>query len=741
MTLLGTPVDRVDGQLKVTGGAPYAGDVAVPGMVHAVLVLSTVASGRITSIDSLDAARMPGVLAVMSHLNAPRLPDGGKAGVNPPAGRVLSLLQDDVVHYDRQPVALVVAESLDQATDAAARVLVSYQVTAAQLDFNEAKLNAHAPTKVNTGPTDSARGSFANGPAGGGPAAASAASVSEVYTTPVEHHNPMEPHATVAVWQGDQLTLHDATQYISGCRTTVAKTLGLAPDRVRTVCPYVGGGFGCKGSTWSHVVLAAIAARQVGRPVKLVVQRPQMFGFVGCRPRTEQHLTLGAAQSGEFVNLEHESFSHTSMIEDFTEPAAVQSRILYSCPNVRTTHRLVQLNVETPTFQRAPGHATGTFALESAIDELSYRLNLDPLELRLRNEPAEDPDKKLPWSSRALRACYRSGAQAFGWGARKPAPGSMREGRDLVGWGYATATYPANRSAAQAIAKLTQDGMVVVQCGTQDLGTGTYTVMAQVAADALGFPLDRVRAVLGDSRFPEAPVSGGSQSTASVTPAVQAAALALRQKIIDLAIADQSSPVFKAPAHEVVIEAGSVGLRSASRREPVAAALARSGGREIVAEADADPGEIKKHYSLHSFGAVFVEVRVDRELRIIRVPRVVGRYSVGRLLNTKTGRSQLLGGVVWGLGMGLMEETVTDARNGRVVNANLAEYHVPTNADIGSIDVDAVPEFDSIIDPLGARGIGEIGITGVAAALANAVYHATGVRVRSLPITLDKILV
>jgi xanthine dehydrogenase YagR molybdenum-binding subunit len=721
MELIGAAIERVDGPLKVTGKAPYSADVVLPRMTHAVLVLSTIPSGQITTLDSTEAERMPGVILVMSHRNAPRLPQGGKAGVKPPAGRVLSLFQDDLVHYNRQPIALVVAETLDQAESAATRVRVGYAPGASRLDFTAGKASAHAPAKINNDPADSARGSFARQPGKPPAPGQSAARVAATYRTSIEHHNPMEPHATVAQWRDDQLTLYDATQFISGCRTTVAKTLGLAPDQVRVVCPYVGGGFGCKGSAWSHVPLAAIAAREVGRPVKLVLSRDQMFGFVGCRPLTEQEFSVSAAQSGEFDSIRHDVFSHTSMIEDFSEGAAVQTRILYDCPNLETRHRLVSLNVATPTFQRAPGHATGTFALESGLDELAYQLGMDPIALRLRNEPAVDPESKLPWSSRSLRACYASGAKAFGWGARKPEPRSMRDGAELVGWGYATATYPANRSPASAVARLTPDGVVVIQCGTQDLGTGTYTIMAQVAAQTLGFPLDRVRVELGDSRLPEAPVSGGSQSAASVTPAVQAAATALREKLIAFATGGDSWPLHHPAA--------------------IAAALARNGGGEIVAVGSAEPGDAKKHHSLHSFGAVFVEVRVDPELSIIRVPRVVARYSVGRLLNETTGRSQLLGGVVWGIGMALMEESVLDSRYGRIVNANLAEYHVPTNADIGSIDVDVVPEFDPCIDPLGARGIGEIGITGVAAAIANAVYHATGVRVRQLPITLDKLLV
>lgn len=731
MDLIGAGIDRVDGRLKVTGKAAYSGDFALPRMAHAVMVLSTIPNGRIQSIDTSRAERMAGVLLIMTHQNAAKLPDGGRAGVDPPAGRVLSLLQDDSVHYNRQPIAVVVAETLDQAADAAAHVKVDYAEQPAALNFQAALPSAHAPPKVNQEPTDSDRGNQPLQPF---------ASVEAVYTTPMEHHNPMEPHATLAKWQGDQLTLYDTTQYISGCQTTVSKTLGIPKEHVHVVCPFVGGGFGCKGSVWSHVVLAAMAARQCGRPVKLILERPQMFGPVGGRPRTEQHLAVSADSGVHFSGFRHEVFSHTSTFEDFTEPSALQTRMQYSCPNVKTSHRLVQLSVGTPTFQRAPGEATGTFALESAVDELAYKLKLDPVELRRRNEPARDEDKNLPWSSRRLLACYDAGARAFDWAARSPEPRSMRHGREWVGLGMATATYPANRSAASARAKLSRDGILTVQSGTQDLGTGTYTIMTQVAAQTLGFPTSRVRFELGDSLYPQAPVSGGSQSAASVAPAVQAAVADLRQQLLRLAVADQSSPVFGAPLEEVILEEGALGRRGQARREPVEATLARSGGRDLEAEATAKPGEEKKQFSMHSFGAVFVEVRVDPELGIIRVPRIVARYDVGRLLNAKTGRSQLLGGVVMGVGLALMEESVLDERNGRIVNANLAEYHVPTNADIGIIDVDVVQDIDPHIDPLGARGIGEIGITGVAGAIANAVYHASGLRIRELPITLDKLL-
>ena len=547
MSLIGAPVDRVDGRVKVTGSAVYSGDVDLPRLAHAVLVLSTVSSGRIATLDTAAALHMPGVLAVLTHLNAWRLPQGGRAGVNPPAGRVLTLLQDDVVHFNRQPVAVVVAESLDQAAAAARRVTVGYAVEPATLDFDQARSSAHAPEKVNQESTDSERGQI--------PADAFA-KVEAVYTTPMEHHNPMEPHATVAQWQGDKLTLYDATQYVSGCQGTIAKTLGIPRDDVRVICPYVGGGFGCKGSTWAHVPLAAMAARQVARPVKLVLERPQMFGPVGGRPQTEQHLMMSADETRRLSGIRHDVFSHTSMIEDFTEPSALQTRMLYDCANVKTAHRLVRLSVGTPTFQRAPGEASGTFALESAIDELAYRLKVDPLELRRRNEPAIDQDKGLPWSSRKLLECYSQGAEAFRWSLRNPEPGSMSAGRYKVGLGMATATYPANRSPAAASATLSADGTLIVRSGTQELGTGMYTIMTQLAAETLGFPLERVRFELGDSRFPQAPVSGGSQSTASVAPAVQAAVVELRRELIALAIADAGSPAFGAAPDERPDRAG-----------------------------------------------------------------------------------------------------------------------------------------------------------------------------------------
>ncbi|MDR3671325.1 MAG: xanthine dehydrogenase family protein molybdopterin-binding subunit [Holophaga sp.] len=725
MTSTGQPVDRVDGRAKVTGGARYAAEHTLPGLLHAVLVTSTVAHGRIATIHTARAERMRGVALVMTHLNAPRLQPGHH----------LNLLQDDQVMYNNQPVALVLADTLEHAQDAARAVMIAYAAAPAALDFDLGKTSTHPPEAVLGTAPDTARGD----PAGGWDAAV--ARVDAVYTTPMEHHNPMEPHATIAHWDGQRLTLYDSTQYVSGARRTVSGILGIPAEQVQVLSPFVGGGFGCKGRTWSHVLLAAMASRQTGRPVKLVLERSQMFGMVGHRPLTEQRLRLGAAAGGRLTAVRHEVLASTSFLEDWIEPSALITRMLYASDSQQTSHRLVRLHHGTPTYMRAPGKSSGSFALECAMDELAYAAKLDPIALRLLNHADRNPENGLPWSSKSLRQCYAAGAERFGWARRNPAPRSMRDGRWLVGWGMATATYPANRSAANASARYLADGTALVQSGSQDLGTGTYTVMSQIAADGLGVPLDKVRFELGDSSLPEAPVSGGSQSVASVGPAVRAASLAAREQLVALAVADPRSPLHGAAPEEAVVELGWMFRKSEpGRREAIAAFLARRGGQPVAATSRSAPGAERQTHSLNSFGAIFAEVRVDPDLGSITVPRMVGAYGVGRLMNSKTAHSQLMGGMVMGLGMALLEKTELDPRTGRAVNGNLAEYHVPVNADIGSIDIIVVDEADPYINSLGAKGVGEVGIVGVAAAIGNAVYHATGRRIRDLPITLDQLL-
>jgi xanthine dehydrogenase YagR molybdenum-binding subunit len=525
----------------------------------------------------------------------------------------------------------------------------------------------------------------------------------------------MEVHSTIASWDGDKLTLYESTQGITSVRNSVAKQFGIPQQNVRVVAYFTGGGFGSKGGPWSHEPLAAMAAREVQRPVKLVLTRRQMFGPVGGRPRTVQRVALGASGDGTLTATRHTSTSNTSTLEDWIEPALNQTRILYACPNLETQYDVVRINVGSPTFQRAPGESTGTYAIESAMDELSYALKMDPVELRLKNYAERDPETGKPWSSKSLRECYRVAADAFGWSKRNPRPRSMRDGNWLVGYGMATATYPARRQQAASTARLLPDGRIWVRAGTQEIGCGTYTSMSQIAADALGVPVERIRFELGDTNMPENPASTGSVTAASTGSSIHDTAVALRGKIEQLAPGGLSS-------------------------NSVADIIAKNGGQPVEVTITSKPDDASQQYAMHSFGAVFSEVHVDTDLGLIRVPRIVTAHGVGRILNEKTASSQIRGGVIWGVGMALLEETHIDPHTGRYLNADLAEYQVPVNADIGTIDVHFVNENDLHVSTVGAKGAGEIGITGVAASIANAVFHATGVRVRDLPIRLEKLI-
>jgi xanthine dehydrogenase YagR molybdenum-binding subunit len=732
---IGKGIDRVDGRLKVTGKATYAAEVEVANVAHAVIVTSRVSRGRITSIDTAQASADKGVIAVLTHENAPRLPGAKKK--QSPVDRVLQLLQDDQVSYGDQPVALVIADTLERAQHAAHLVEVSYDVEAPVADLEQRGGEPFQPK--NAGPAGEA-----NTNRGDVDAAFASAKVkmSNTYTTPVENHNPMEPHATIAVWQGDaRLTVYDSTQGLFGVQKKLAAIFELEPANVRVINHYVGGGFGCKGSPWSHVALAVMAARFVKRPVKLVLTRQQMFSLVGHRPKTVQEVGLAADASGQLVGIRHEVTSETSRFDEFVEPAAVQTRMLYACPNVRTSHRLTRIDIGTPTFQRAPGEATGSFALESALDELAHALGMDPVELRLRNHADQDPDSGKPWSSKSLRECYKLGAERFGWSARTAAPRSMREGRELVGWGMATATYPSRQSPSSALARLRRDGSAIVLAGSQDIGTGTYTIMTQIAAETLALPVEVVRFDLGDTSYPETPVSGGSQTASSTGSAVKMASLELLKKLTAIAIADPKSPLHGLRPEAIIADGGAlVASADRARRDRYGEILTRAGENELTAEFRTEEKDDRKRFASHAFGADFVEVRVDEDTGQMRVARVVAAFAAGRILNAKTARSQFLGGLVWALGMALMEGTERDRRSARVVTRDLADYHVPVNADVPELDVIMVPEDDPHVNEIGAKGVGEIGITGAAAAIANAVYHATGKRVRDLPITLDKLL-
>ncbi|RRA47440.1 xanthine dehydrogenase family protein molybdopterin-binding subunit [Acidipila sp. EB88] len=730
---IGAPYIRLDGRAKVTGAAKYAAEFKVSNVAQGVIVTSTIANGKITRIDTTAAESAPGVVTILTPSNAPRLPKNGEAGVNPPAGRRLQLLQTADVHYNNQPIAVVVAESLEEAYLAAALITVRYQVDAPKLDFEAGFAEAH-PGK-NKVPPMLSEGNVPEG------FESAEVRVDQVYTTPMENHNPMEPHATIAAWDGEMLTLHDSTQYIFGVKQSVAKTLGIPNDNVRVLCPFTGGGFGSKGSTWSHVVLAAMAAKVAKRPVKISLARSQMFGPVGGRPQTHQHITLGAKHDGTLTAIRHDCYSHTSMIEDFVEPSSSATRMLYEAPVITTSQKLVPLAVGTPTFQRAPGEATGTFALEVAMDELAEQVKMDPIELRLKNYAEADPTSHKPFSGKHLRECYKQGAATFGWSKRQSAPRSQREGHLLIGHGMATATYPANRSQAEAAVRFEANGRVTVISGTQDLGTGTYTIMAQVAAATLGMPIDLVDAELGDTKMPQGPVSGGSQTAASVTPAVQAAAQQAVLKLVTLEIGNQASPFHNLQPDELDFKGGKL-FRKAAPESGIAftEVVKRNNNQPVEAKGSAEPSESTEEFSQHSWGAVFAEVSVDETLGTARVRRLTAVYDVGTLLNERTAKSQLIGGLVWATGLVLEEETHIDKVTGRPVNNNLAEYHVPVNLDLGDIDVAALNIPDKNFEPLGARGVGEIGITGAAAAIANAIYNAVGKRVRELPITPDKLM-
>jgi len=573
-------------------------------------------------------------------------------------------------------------------------------------------------------PSNSSRGSVEQA------LAQTASRISHVYGTPFEVHNPMEPHATIAHWDGpDYLTLYDTTQGISSDQERVAALLGLKPENVLVISPFLGGGFGSKGPTWSHVLLTALASKQVHRPVKLALSRPQMFGMLGYRSPTHQTITAGAHRDGTLAALRHETLSNTSSFDEFVETASLPSRMLYATPNNSTSHKIIKSDVGTPSFMRAPGEAPGTYGLEAAMDELAHELKMDPIEFRLANYAEKDPETGKPWSSKSLRECYRHGAERFGWAKRKHEPRSWREGNSLIGYGMATAVYPTKRSPASAAARLNGDGTFLVTAGTQDLGTGTYTIMTQVAAQVLGVPPGQITFLLGDSRLPKTPVSGGSQTAASTGSAVQAAAQALREKLLQMATTQPGSPLFGASTHDMQLNQGQL-------RE----LIKRSGQPFIEAKASAKPAPDDEEYSMYAFGAQFAEVHVDADLGQIKVARMLGCFGAGNILNAKTGRSQLMGGMIWGISMALCEDARMDYRLGRFVNNNLAEYHVPVNADVGQVEAIWVHEEDAHINPLGAKGIGEIGITGSTAAIGNAIFNATGKRVRQLPITPDKLL-
>ena len=734
---IGTPVSRIDGYAKVTGGATYPADVHLPTMTHAAIVTSTIARGRIVAIECDEAASLPGVIALYTHENAPRLrknltPQIGAGRWS--IGRDFRPLQDDRVRFAGQPVAVVVAETFEQAVDAASRVRVTYAEEPATTDLSAALGDAYPP-KPRLGKPDYARGDTQ--------AALAAAPVrlEAEYATPPQTNNPLGLFATVAVWEGDRLTLYDANQYTRNVATSAARVLGLDGGDVDVRSPFVGGGFGAGLRAWPHTWLAAAVAREVGRPVKLVLPRAQMFTAVGRRAQTVQHVAIGAERDGTLLAIAHHATHDSSRDEEFVEALGTATRMLYACPNVETTYRVAKVDRATPTYMRCPGESETLFALESALDELAYALGMDPVALRLGNDARINPENDRPWSSKSLTACYERGAEIIGWSRRTPAPGSMRDGTVCVGYGTATATYPAYTLPSAAEISVAADGIATVRSAATDIGPGTYTALAQVAADALGIPVGRVHCQIGDSRFAKAPQQGGSMIAASVGSAVHAAGLDLRKQAIAFAVADPDSPLFGVAPEAVVARDGLLLIAAApSRSDSYEALLTRSGQDQFVAEATSRAFAQRLGHSCMAFGAQFAEVHVDVDLRTIRVPRLVGVFGVGRLINPKLANSQLMGGMIWGLSQALLEETVYDHRLNRIVNASLGDYLMPVNADVQSIHVECLPEDDPYVNPLGVKGVGEIGMAGVAPAIANAVYHATGIRVRELPITIEKLL-
>ncbi|HJU17780.1 MAG TPA: xanthine dehydrogenase family protein molybdopterin-binding subunit [Stellaceae bacterium] len=707
--VIGQSVSRIDGRKKVSGGATYAAEFDAPGQAYGAIMRSTIANGRIASIDGTAAERAPGVLAVLTYRNAPRLAYHPHKGfTDPTVGERLHVLQDDRVNHQGDPIGLVVAETLEQASYAATLARVTYAPETAVTDI--ARVEPVLPTQQQTDqdstrPPETRRGD---------PEAALTSAetkTDQTYVIPRENHNPIELHATIAAWDGDRLTLWDKTQWVDGVAEEIAAIFGISAENIRVISPFVGGAFGSGLRAWSHVTLAALGARVTGRPVKIMLSRREMYYGTGYRPDTVQRIALGASRDGRLNAIVHDAFHETSTYEEYTEALLDATRFLYSCPNVYTRDRLARMNVHTPTWMRAPGEASGAFALECAMDELAAALNIDPVELRLRNEPEQDEFKKLPFSSRSTKECYRIGAERFGWSRRNPEPRSMRDGRLLIGWGMTTATYPMNFAPASARARLLPDGTAEVASALSDIGTGTWTSMTQVVAEALGLPIERVKFTLGDTRLPKTPPEGGSMTMASVGSAVQAACRKARE--------------------DALARGGANDLAEAMRRI----------GQPVEVSVDSKPGDASQHFSMHAFGAVFVEVAVDPDLGETRVRRIVGAYGAGRIVNPKTSRSQCIGGMIGGIGMALMEHSVVDPRNGRVTNANLAEYAVPVHADAPSVmDVIFVEEHDPHVNPLGVKGLGELPIVGVAAAISNAVFHATGKRVRELPITPDKLL-
>ena len=720
---IGQPYARIDGPAKVSGAAGYAADFMLPGMLYAVPVCATIAHGRISGLDAEAAQAMPGVQAVLHQGNRPplyRAASGSIDEARPP-------LDDDIVRYYGQYVALVVADTLEQAQAAAHAVRVSYDARTPDVS---------PPGDEDTPTIESERGDA--------PAAYASAPVrlDAVYTTPVETHNSMELHACVADYDGQAYTLYEASQGVVNHRDVVAQMLGIGKENVRVISRYLGSGFGGKLWPWPHSLLAPVAARLLGRPVKLVISRAMTFNSAGHRPYTRQRMRLGATRDGKLVSLQHHYLSQASILDKYREKCGEATPRMYSTPNLKVCWGLARRNVGAPTSMRGPGAVPGMYALESAMDELAVALDMDPVELRLRNEPGHDEGVGLPFSSRHLRECLQQGAERFGWQRRQPGVGAMRQGDEVLGWGMASCSWLALRMPTDASVTLHADGSARLVCATQDIGTGTYTVLAQLVSAETGIGLDHIQVGLGDTQLPPGPVSGGSAATASFIPAALEATRNAVQAACKLAVRPQG-PYAGRQAKELAMRAGRIRVAadSADTGVPLAQVLEAAGVASVSGDGHAGSGKaLKKQYSINSYGAHFVEVAWHAATARLRVSRVVTVIDGGRIINTRTGRNQIEGAIVMGVGMAMLEHTHYDSRSGAPVNSNLADYIVATHADAPRLDVSFLDYPDYIWNEIGARGIGEIGLAGIAAAITNAVYHATGVRVRDLPVRIEDLL-
>ena len=732
---IGQPITRRDGVLKATGAATFAADNHPPGMLYAVLATSTISRGRVRTMDEAAARAHPGVIDVMTPTHKPKLAHDPDAKLNPFMFK-MDLLQNDRVRYAGQAIAVVIAETLEAATEGAMLLAPTYDTEPVHAVMDGAEI--YAPKAVGAGQAPSkTHGDLEAG------LSKATRRTDNVYETPAQYHNAMEPHAVVAAWDGDKLQLDTPSQAMTMARGRVAGLFGIAAEDVHIRSPYLGGGFGSKGMFSGPQVLGIMAARLVGRPVKLVLRREQMFGPVGHRAPTEQSFAIGTDNAGQLTALSHHTKTASSSFDDFHESASIISHTLYATPALSTTHAAVRLDTGTPLYMRAPGEAPGSAALESAIDEMALACGMDPLAFRLVNYAEFEPISGKPFSSKALRECYAQGAAAFGWDKRPEAPRTMTdEAGLLVGWGMGTAIYPAQMFQAHARAVLRADGSGVMETGAQDMGQGAWTVFAQIAADQLGLPIERIEFRSGTSDLPDAGIAGGAAHTATVGAALNSAGAAVIGKLADLAMGDERSVLFGAGNAGLIARDGRLYRRDdESRSEAYGDILGRAGLDEIDADGTGarDPATAEQ-YAMHAHGAVFAEVKVDPDFGQVRVTRLVGAFAAGTVVNPRLVQSQYYGGMVWGVSFALHEHAVVDRRSGRVMNANLGEYHIPVNADVPSIEAIIVAERDVHVNALGIKGVGEIGITGTAGAIANAIWHATGKRVRKFPITLDQVM-